>query len=171
MILDAYIWVTDEITCLGNMPSANMVVPYRFSGFCMTGDQNDTNWVSVGICWGIGGSCLFSLKNQESEALSETDGLCSSEHGFGVSVCNGPLSVMQVSWAPKFKATSYSVDPRILSATHIILTGDGLVTWHPNANQISAPTGSPGSCRISLSNLSRWSFCFRNFFKKDIHLH
>ena len=27
---------------------------------------------------------------------------------FGVSVSNGPLSVMQVSWAaPKFKATSY----------------------------------------------------------------
>ena len=28
-------WATDEIACLGNMPSANMVVPYRFSGFCM----------------------------------------------------------------------------------------------------------------------------------------
>ena len=53
----------------------------------------------------------------------ETDGLCSSRHGFGVSVCNGPLSVMQVSWAaPKFKATSYySVHPLILSATHIYI--------------------------------------------------
>ena len=40
---------------------------------------------------------------------------------FGVSVCNGPLWVMQVSWAaPKFKATSYySNYPLILSAAHI----------------------------------------------------
>ena len=86
----------------------------------LTGDQNDTNW-SVDIGWGISWSCLFSLKNKESEALSETDGLCSSEHGFGVLVCNGPLLAMQVSWAaPKFKATSYySVHPLILSATHM----------------------------------------------------
>ena len=55
------------------------------TGDGLTGDQNDTNWVSVGIGWGIGGSCLFayvpSKTKKESEALSETDGLCSSEHG------------------------------------------------------------------------------------------
>ena len=38
---------------------------------------------------------------------------------FGVSVCNGPLSVMQVWWAaPKIKATSYYSN-HILSAAHM----------------------------------------------------
>ena len=82
--------------------------------------QTEYRLVSVGVSVG---PAYFPWKTKkESEALSETDGLCSSEHGFGVSVCNGPLSVMQVSWAaPKFKATSYySVHPLILSATHMV---------------------------------------------------
>ena len=74
------------------------------TGDGLTGDQNDTNSVSVGIGWGIGGSCLFSFKHmqkqvssmhqqcerhakgtqkrkKESETLSETDSLFSREHG------------------------------------------------------------------------------------------
>ena len=96
------------------------------TGDGLTGGQNDTNWVSVGIGWGIGGSCLFSYKNKERAwspiwnwwPLFIWTWILDD---FGVSVCNGPLSVMQVSWAArKFKATSYySNHPLILSAAHM----------------------------------------------------
>ena len=57
-------------------------------------------------------------KKKESEALSETDGLCSSEHG--LRWITG-YRFWKFRWAAsKFKATSYySVHPIILSATHI----------------------------------------------------
>ena len=113
----------------------------------LTGDKNDTNWVSVGIGWGIGGSCIFSFKNMQkqgssmhercekhvirhtkkkgSESLSETDGFCSSEHGLQGIGLGGPLSVVEVSWAAsKFNSTSYySVHQIILSSTHICKPG------------------------------------------------
>ena len=113
------------------------------TGDGLTGDQNDTNWVSVGIGWGIGGSCLFSFKNTQKQVSSMHEQcerhakgtpkrktvkpylkLIASFHlnmDYRVSVLGSPLSVMQVSWpASKFKATSYySVHPVILSATHM----------------------------------------------------
>lgn len=47
-------------------------------------------------------------EEEESEALSETDGLCASEHGLRGLVLGGPVSVMEVSRpASKLKATSY----------------------------------------------------------------
>ena len=112
----------------------------------LTGDQNDTNWVSVGIGWGIGGSCLCSFKNMQ-KVQTCMSGVKAPQKAhkkerkwspiwnwwplfiwtwimyYGVSVLGGPLSVMQVWWAAsRFKATSYySVHPIILSATHISL--------------------------------------------------
>ena len=70
-------------------------------------------------------------RRKESEALSKTDGLCSSNMDYGVSVLGGPLSVMQVSWAVSY----YSVHPIILSATHIYVNpqwkriGDDCWSW------------------------------------------
>ena len=55
--------------------------------------QTEYRLVSVGVS--VGPAYFPSIK--ESETLSETDGLCSSEHGFWGSVLGGPLSVMQVS--------------------------------------------------------------------------
>ena len=40
------------------------------TGDGLTGDQNHTNSVSVGIGWGIGGSCLFSFKNMQKQVSS-----------------------------------------------------------------------------------------------------
>ena len=57
--------------------------------------QTEYRLVSVGVS--VGPAYFPCKTKKESETLSENDGLCSSEHGFGVSVCNGPLSVMQVS--------------------------------------------------------------------------
>ena len=92
----------------------------------LPGDQNDTNWISIGIGWGIcwvqkhakRGSIMHErcernpkrhTKVKESEALSETDGLCSTGlhwitgyrlwWGDHLSVLGGPISLVQVSWA------------------------------------------------------------------------
>ena len=89
------------------------------TGDGLTGDQNDTNSVSVGIGWGIGGYCLFSFKNMQNQVSSmhqqcerHAKGtqkrkkvkpylkLIASFHvnmDYGISVLGGPLSVMQVS--------------------------------------------------------------------------
>ena len=42
--------------------------------------QTEYRLVSVGVS--VGPTYFRSKTNKESEALSETDGLCSSEHGF-----------------------------------------------------------------------------------------
>ena len=52
------------------------------AGDGLTGDQNDTTeyrLVSVGVSVG---PAYFPSQTKESETLSETHGLCSSEHGF-----------------------------------------------------------------------------------------
>ncbi len=73
----------------------------------LPGDQNDTNWISIGIGWGIcwvqkhakWGSIMHErcernpkrhTKVKESETLSETDGLCST--GLRGIACAGFMS-------------------------------------------------------------------------------
>ena len=72
----------------------------------LTADQNDTNWVSVGIGWGIGGSCLharfkhaWAVRKAPQKAHTKKKvkpylKLMASVHlnmDYGVSVLGGPL--------------------------------------------------------------------------------
>ena len=94
-------WFSDVFTTAG-LRELTCSVPHSAR------DQNDAKRVLVGIAWGICGSCQHTFENmhkqdsimherferhpkshtkeKEREALSTTDGLCSSEHGlWGIS--------------------------------------------------------------------------------------
>ena len=73
------------------------------TGDGLTGDQNDRNWVSVGVS--VGPADFPSQTKKESEALSETDGLCSSEHGLrGIGFGWSPIGYAGFVSCPKVQA-------------------------------------------------------------------
>ena len=71
------------------------------TGDGLTGGRNDTNCVSVGIGWyRLGYRWVLPIFLQKQRKRVKPYLLMASVHlnmDFGVSVCNGPLSVMQAS--------------------------------------------------------------------------